>query len=67
MDASCKIQENIHVLLRLIHKSMCPGFWVHIILTMAITFFDKYRLATKQKETVHKLIVEALQNVEELK
>lgn len=38
-----------------------------LFLTMAITFFDKYRLATKQKETVHKLIVEALQNVEELK
>ena len=30
MDASCKIQESIHVLLCLIHKSMCPGFWVHI-------------------------------------
>ena len=32
MDASCKIQGNIHVLLRLIQKSMCPEFWVHITL-----------------------------------
>ena len=31
MDASCKIQGSIHVLC-LIHKSMCPGFWVHITL-----------------------------------
>ena len=29
MDASCKIQENIHVFC-LVHN-MCPGFWVHII------------------------------------
>ena len=29
MDASCNIQEDIHVL-RLNHN-MCPGFWVHII------------------------------------
>ena len=35
MDASCKIQGSIHVLLCLIHKSMCPGFWVHIIFVVA--------------------------------
>ncbi len=29
MDASCKVQGSIHVLSR-VHKSMCPGFWVHI-------------------------------------
>ena len=29
MDASCKIQGSIHVLC-IIHKSMCPGNWVHI-------------------------------------
>ena len=29
MDASCKVQGSIHVF-RLNHKSMCPGFWVHI-------------------------------------
>ena len=28
MDATCKVQNNIHVF-RLIHN-MCPGFWVHI-------------------------------------
>ena len=30
MDAPCKIQRNIHVLLYLNLKSMCPGNWVHI-------------------------------------
>ena len=30
MDATCKVQDNIHVF-RLVHN-MCPGFWVHIIL-----------------------------------
>lgn len=30
MDATCKVQNNIHVF-RLIHN-MCPGFWVHISL-----------------------------------
>ena len=29
MDAPCKVQGSIHVF-RLNHKSMCPGFWVHI-------------------------------------
>ena len=29
MDAPCKIQGSIHVF-RLVYKSMCPGFWVHI-------------------------------------
>ena len=33
MDATCKVQDNIHVF-RLIHN-MCPGFWVHISLTGA--------------------------------
>ena len=41
MDAPCKIQGNIHVLLCLIHKLMCPGFWVHIILASGWAFFDK--------------------------
>ena len=30
MDASCKVQESIHVF-HLKGPSMCPGFWVHII------------------------------------
>ena len=29
MDATCKVQNGIH-LLSLGHKSMCPGNWVHI-------------------------------------
>lgn len=29
MDASCKIQGNIHVF-SITNKSMCPDFWVHI-------------------------------------
>ena len=32
MDASCKIQGSIHVLC-LVHKSMCPGNWVHITMS----------------------------------
>ena len=31
MDATCKVQDNIHVF-RLVHN-MCPGFWVHIIIS----------------------------------
>ena len=33
MDATCKVQDNIHVF-RLVHN-MCPGFWVHIKYLMA--------------------------------
>ena len=32
MDATCKVQDNIHVF-RLVHN-MCPGFWVHIRVTL---------------------------------
>ena len=34
MDATCKVQDNIHVF-RLVHN-MCPGFWVHIIMRWAL-------------------------------
>ena len=37
MDATCKVQDNIHVF-RLVHN-MCPGFWVHINVQKA---FDRY-------------------------
>ena len=51
MDATCKVQDNIHVF-RLVHN-MCPGFWVHIkrhppaiyILSMTILY---------QKEIINK-------------
>ena len=36
MDATCKVQDNIHVF-RLVHN-MCPGFWVHIILNLGDFF-----------------------------
>ena len=39
MDATCKVQNNIHVF-RLIHN-MCPGFWVHISHTEALHFYSK--------------------------
>ena len=29
MDATCAIQNSIHVF-SLVHINMCPGFWVHI-------------------------------------
>ena len=46
MDASCKIQGSIHVLLCLIHKSMCPGFWVHIILIYRL-FYSLFHFSCK--------------------
>ena len=36
MDATCKVQDNIHVF-RLVHN-MCPEFWVHIKLRKAVSF-----------------------------
>ena len=39
MDATCKVQDNIHVF-RLVHN-MCPGFWVHIIHAKGPTFVVK--------------------------
>ena len=32
MDATCNVQDSIHVF-HLVHN-MCPGFWVHINLTV---------------------------------
>ena len=47
MDASCKIQGSIHVLC-LVHKSMCPGNWVHITLAGSQgTFFYNLIFANK--------------------
>ena len=41
MDATCKVQDNIHVF-RLVHN-MCPGFWVHIMLDLdALIFYFIY-------------------------
>ncbi len=37
MDASCKIQGSIHVF-RLVNN-MCPGKWVHIILSWCLLAF----------------------------
>ena len=45
MDASCKIQGSIHVLC-LIHKTMCPEFWVHIKMDKAVFCFSM-RLAVR--------------------
>ena len=39
MDATCKVQDNIHVF-RLVHN-MCPGFWVHITQTRGFTYTKK--------------------------
>ena len=45
MDATCKVQDNIHVF-RLVHN-MCPGFWVHIKTLERLSFklLSAYRLA----------------------
>lgn len=38
MDATCAIQNSIHVF-SLVHINMCPGFWVHIIYRNQRFFF----------------------------
>ena len=40
MDATCKVQDNIHVF-RLVHN-MCPGFWVHINERMVLFLLGTY-------------------------
>ena len=40
MDATCKVQDNIHVF-RLVHN-MCPGFQVHITFQGILTQQDEY-------------------------
>lgn len=40
MDATCKVQDNIHVF-RLVHN-MCSGFWVHITFQGILTQQDEY-------------------------
>ena len=42
MDATCKVQDNIHVF-RLVHN-MCPGFWVHIKLAVYASYLIRIRL-----------------------
>ena len=42
MDATCKVQDNIHVF-RLVHN-MCPGFWVHIRTNGPISFRDLFHI-----------------------
>ena len=44
MDATCKVQDNIHVF-RLVHN-MCPGFWVHITTGKEDIFYAKTHIPT---------------------
>ena len=39
MDATCNVQDSIHVF-HLVHN-MCPGFWVHIIYTVGVVIRQK--------------------------
>ena len=39
MDATCAIQNSIHVF-SLVHINMCPGFWVHIKNRAAFFLFE---------------------------
>ena len=41
MDASCDLQENIHML-ELNQYSMCPESWVHINIRHAFLFEQNY-------------------------
>ena len=38
MDATCNVQDSIHVF-HLVHN-MCPGFWVHI--NIAVFIFSSH-------------------------
>ena len=51
MDATCNVQDSIHVF-HLVHN-MCPGFWVHIRFIM-----DYYFAATNNSLTLFQLITE---------
>ena len=37
MDATCAIQNSIHVF-SLVHINMCPGFWVHISAMVGVSY-----------------------------
>ena len=37
MDATCNVQDSIHVF-HLVHN-MCPGFWVHIRIDREVFLF----------------------------
>ena len=39
MDATCNVQDSIHVF-HLVHN-MCPGFWVHISIISIIFIWIK--------------------------
>lgn len=45
MDATCAIQNSIHVF-SLVHINMCPGFWVHIKIYLSILVFASRKLYT---------------------
>ena len=52
MDATCKVQDNIHVF-RLVHN-MCPEFWVHITLLEGFyAIISLRRLAMKVIDLTH--------------
>ena len=49
MDATCNVQDSIHVF-HLVHN-MCPGFWVHIKISKGF-----FCLSKKKKEKFFKKI-----------
>ena len=42
MDATCNVQDSIHVF-HLVHN-MCPGFWVHINHQLGFLKFYKMKM-----------------------
>ena len=40
MDATCNVQDSIHVF-HLVHN-MCPGFWVHINFIPGVFYHDYF-------------------------
>ena len=61
MDATCAIQNSIHVF-SLVHINMCPGFWVHITQTGEAFFlllFNRFCFDYKFYITVHRAVFSA--------
>ena len=49
MDATCNVQDSIHVF-HLVHN-MCPGFWVHIREVLGVCFIFSSRCILELFET----------------
>ncbi len=58
MDATCNVQDSIHVF-HLVHN-MCPGFWVHIKVARAVIRFDACFDRSEINSPFHKVALQFL-------